>query len=97
MSKASGGGGDGVVDAATIAVAAHGAMGVPALAASLCSAADAKPLAAVTVSKAGQDLLGRKLGDLIWKMETEGIRAHQNCDVFARTKCNADTIVEKRM
>ncbi len=65
MGEASGGRSDSVVDAATIAVAAHRAVGVPALAAGLRSAANAKTLATVVVGEAGHDLLGGELGNLV--------------------------------
>jgi hypothetical protein len=57
--------GDGVVDAAAVAVAGDGAVGVPALAARLRRAADAEALAAVVVGQAGEDLLGGELRDLV--------------------------------
>ncbi len=59
------GGGNGVVDAAAVAVAGDGAVGVPALAARLRRAADAEALAAVVVGQAGEDLLGGELRDLV--------------------------------
>jgi hypothetical protein len=65
LGKASLGGSYGVVDAAAVAVAGDGAVGVPALAAGLRGAADAEALAAVVVGKAREDLLGGELGDLV--------------------------------
>ena len=65
LGEAGGGRGDGVIDAAAVAVAGDGAVRVPALAAGLRSAADAEALAAVVVGQAGEDLLGGELRDLI--------------------------------
>ncbi len=80
LGKAGLGGGDGIVDAAAVAVAGDGAVGVPALAARLRGAADAEALAAVVVSEAGEDLLGGELGDLVckgrrglWLVRTHGV------------------------
>ncbi len=57
--------GDSVIDAAAVAVAGDGAVGVPALSARLRGAADAEALAAVVVGQPGEDLLGRELRDLV--------------------------------
>lgn len=75
MCKARRRGSDSIVDAATIAVAAHGAVGVPALAAGLRGAANAKPLAAVSICETSQDLLGGELGDLICDAQKDDIRS----------------------
>lgn len=58
MLQASRGRGDGIIDAATVAMAADRAVGVPAFPARLRNSADAEALAAVIVGEAGQDLLG---------------------------------------